>query len=124
MFKALYLTQEGKATRAELRDMDETALAAGDVDVRVEWSTLNFKDALAVTRDATISVPVAPVERVVDATGAGDLFASGFLFGLARGREARDCLHLGALAASEVIGHVGARSEVNLGDLARQNGLM
>ena len=49
MFKAIYLTQDGKATRAEFRSMDEAELPAGDVDVGVEWSSLNFKDALGVT---------------------------------------------------------------------------
>ena len=54
MFNALYLTQEGKATRAQLRAMDEAELPAGDVDVRVEWSTINYKDALAVTGKGAI----------------------------------------------------------------------
>ena len=49
MFDAIVLTQEGKATKAELRPVDESELPAGDVDVRVEWSTINFKDALAIT---------------------------------------------------------------------------
>lgn len=79
--------------------------------------------ALAVTRDETVAAPAFPVERVVDTTGAGDLFAAGFLYGLARERDARDCLRLGALAAAEIISHIGARPEVSLADLARQNGL-
>jgi acrylyl-CoA reductase (NADPH) len=49
MFNAIVLTQEGKATRAELRTVEESELPAGDVDVRVEYSTINFKDALAIT---------------------------------------------------------------------------
>jgi sugar/nucleoside kinase (ribokinase family) len=60
---------------------------------------------------------------LVDATGAGDLFASGFLFGVARGCDHRTSARLGALAASEVIQHIGARPQVALKDLARQNGL-
>ena len=68
-------------------------------------------------------MPAAPVERVVDATGAGDLFAAGFLFGLARGRDHRTAARLGALAAAEVIQHLGARPEVSLKDLAQQSGL-
>ncbi len=54
MFKAIFLTQEGKATKAELREMQESELPAGDVDVRVEWSTINYKDALAVTGKGAI----------------------------------------------------------------------
>jgi len=68
-------------------------------------------------------VPAFPVERVVDTTGAGDLFAAGFLCGLARGADDRTCGRLGALAAAEVIQHLGARPEVSLKDLARENGL-
>jgi sugar/nucleoside kinase (ribokinase family) len=62
-------------------------------------------------------VPAAPVERVVDTTGAGDLFAAGFLHGLTAGRDAVTCARLGALAAGEVISHLGARPEVDLSKL-------
>ncbi len=67
-------------------------------------------------------MPAAPVEAVVDSTGAGDLFAAGFLAGLARGRAAPDCARLGAIAAAEIIAHVGARPVADLGALARQAG--
>jgi sugar/nucleoside kinase (ribokinase family) len=78
---------------------------------------------MAVTRESTVEAPAFPVERVVDTTGAGDLFAAGFLHGLTSGREARESLRLGALAAAEVIGHVGPRPLVSLKDLAKQHGL-
>jgi adenosine kinase len=70
-----------------------------------------------------VAVPAAPIDKMVDATGAGDLFAAGFLFGLARGRDHKTAAQLGALAASEVIQHMGARPEVNLKDYAKQSGL-
>jgi sugar/nucleoside kinase (ribokinase family) len=60
---------------------------------------------------------------VVDATGAGDLFAAGFLVGLAREADYRTAARLGALAAAEVIGHLGARPETSLKALAEENGL-
>ena len=63
-------------------------------------------------------------KRVVDATGAGDLFAAGFLYGLTSNRETRDCLRLGALAAAEIISHVGARPDVVLKTLAGNEGLL
>ena len=68
---------------------------------------------------------VVPVERVtpVDATGAGDQFAAGFLFGLARGRDLETCGRMGCVAAREVIGHMGARPEVSLGGLFARAGL-
>lgn len=68
MFKALYLTQEGKATKAELRELDEAMLPAGDVDVRVEWSTINYKDALAVTGKGAI-VRKWPIVPGIDLAG-------------------------------------------------------
>jgi sugar/nucleoside kinase (ribokinase family) len=59
-----------------------------------------------------------PVEAVVDTTGAGDLYASGVLYGLAQGLDLPTCGRLGSLAAAEVIAHVGARPMVPLADLA------
>ncbi len=64
-----------------------------------------------------VEVAAAPVERVVDTTGAGDLYAAGFLFGLVRGCELATCARLGAVAAGEVISHVGARPVVDLAAL-------
>jgi len=93
----------------------------GDIDVAVV--TRSEKGCLVVGPDGTEAVPAFPVERVVDTTGAGDLFAAGFLSGLARGADDRTCGRLGALAAAEVIGHLGARPETSLKDLARENGL-
>jgi sugar/nucleoside kinase (ribokinase family) len=63
------------------------------------------------------SVPAAPVERVVDTTGAGDLFAAGFLYGHVRGHDLETCLRLGATCAAEVISHYGARPEADLAAL-------
>src|SRR5438309_308326 len=61
MFNAIYLTQENKTTHAELKQLDETQLPAGDVDVRVEYSTINFKDALAICRSGVVrSWPMIP----------------------------------------------------------------
>ena len=63
-------------------------------------------------------VPAEPIERLVDTTGAGDLFAAGFLAGEARGLASRQSLKLGAIAAAEVIQHYGARPEADLRALA------
>jgi sugar/nucleoside kinase (ribokinase family) len=68
--------------------------------------------------------PAYPVDRVVDTTGAGDLFAAGFLFGMARGFDDERSARLGALAAAEVISHLGARPETSLFALAQGNGLL
>jgi sugar/nucleoside kinase (ribokinase family) len=76
-----------------------------------------------VTREETVAVPASPIEKLVDTTGAGDLFAAGFLAGLVRGCDMRDAGRLGGLAAAEIIQHYGARPNVNLADHAAENGL-
>ena len=68
-------------------------------------------------------MPAEPVEQVADATGAGDLFAAGFLVGLARGKDYRTSARLGAIAAAEVIQHIGARPAVSLKARAAENGI-
>jgi sugar/nucleoside kinase (ribokinase family) len=79
--------------------------------------------AVASDGKETVSVPAEPVAAVEDTTGAGDLFAAGFLLGLARDKPLTDCLRLGALAAAEVISHIGARPQTSLADLAATRGL-
>ena len=74
--------------------------------------------AMAIERDYLVEIPAAPVERIVDTTGAGDLFAAGFLAGRCRGRPLKGCLETGAVAAAEVISHFGARPEADLKELA------
>jgi sugar/nucleoside kinase (ribokinase family) len=69
-------------------------------------------------------IDACPVDKVVDTTGAGDQYAAGFLFGLARGRSLEVCGRLGSMAAAEVISHIGPRPQVNLADLARTQGLV
>ena len=100
----------------------DTALNALRGDAKLAVITRSEKGCLVVTRDETEAVPAIPVERVVDATGAGDLFAAGFLVGLSREADYRDCARLGALAAAEVISHLGARPEASLKALAAESG--
>lgn len=116
------------ANEHELRSLYETAdfdTAVGALrdDARLAVITRSEKGCLVVSREQTDAVRAAPVERVVDATGAGDLFAAGFLVGLSRGADNRTSARLGALAAAEVIQHLGARPETSLKALAEQNGL-
>jgi sugar/nucleoside kinase (ribokinase family) len=105
----------------ETADFD-TAVGALRNDARAAVVTRSEKGCLVITREETQAIAACPVERVVDATGAGDLFAAGFLVGMARGADYRTAARLGALAAAEVIGHLGARPEASLKDLARDNG--
>ncbi len=116
------------ANEAELHSLYQSsdfnaAIAALRADIDVAVVTRSEKGCLVVGPDGVEAVPAFPVERVVDTTGAGDLFAAGFLCGLARGADDRTCGRLGALAAAEVIQHLGARPETSLADLARDNGL-
>jgi sugar/nucleoside kinase (ribokinase family) len=101
----------------------EAAIRALRADIDVAVVTRSEKGCLIANPDGIEAVPAFPVERVFDTTGAGDLFAAGFLSGLARGADDRTCGRLGALAAAEVIQHLGARPERPLRDLARENGL-
>ncbi len=101
----------------------DTAVTALRADARLAVVTRSEKGCLVVTREETRAVPAAPVSRVVDTTGAGDLFAAGFLFGLARGADHTTAARLGALAAAEVIQHLGARPERSLKGLAEENGM-
>jgi adenosine kinase len=101
----------------------KTALDALREDARLAVITRSEKGCLVVTREETEAIPAVPVERVVDATGAGDLFAAGFLAGLARAADHRTSARLGTLAAAEVIGHLGARPQTSLKALAEDNGL-
>lgn len=85
--------------------------------------TRSAKGAVAFDGQTTIAVGAEPVEKVVDTTGAGDLFAAGFLYGYTHGRDLTRCLKIGSLAAAEVISHMGARPEIPLRDLLTRNGL-
>jgi sugar/nucleoside kinase (ribokinase family) len=80
--------------------------------------TRSAKGSLLVSDSQVHTVAARPVEEVVDTTGAGDLYAAGVLVGLSRGLDLPTCGRLGALAAAEVISHVGARPTVPLAQLA------
>ena len=82
--------------------------------------TRGAKGAVAFDEGGHVEVPAAPVSQVVDTTGAGDLFAAGFLAGRCRGRPLKACLEIGGLAAAEVISHFGARPEADLKGLVAQ----
>jgi len=107
----------------ETRDFD-AALAAVRGQCEIACLTRSEKGSIVVTDSETHRIPAAPVGRLVDTTGAGDLYASGFLFGLTHGRDLALSGRLGSLAAAEVIGHYGARPETSLQALAAKAGLL
>jgi len=109
---SLYQTSDFDAALKQLRE-----------DARLGVVTRSEKGCVVASREGVAAVPAFPVGQIVDTTGAGDLFAAGFLFGLVRGAGHENAGRLGALAAAEVIQHIGARPQVSLKELAKQNGL-
>ena len=124
----LRLIDEGKldilfANEAEITELAgehdfETAVAQVAAKVPMLVVTRSEKGAIARAGNDQAAVPAEPIERLVDTTGAGDLFAAGFLAGQARGLSLEQSLRLGAIAAAEVIQHYGARPEQDLRALA------
>ena len=106
----------------ETADFD-TAVKAFREEAALAVVTRSEKGSLTISSQGLIEAPAFPIENLVDTTGAGDLFAAGYLFGLARNAPYEKCARLGAMAAAEVIQHIGARPEVRLKDLATENGL-
>ena len=96
----------------------ESAVAAVAPKVGTLVVTRSEHGALATSNGERADVPAEPIEELVDTTGAGDLFAAGFLFGTARGKSLEHSLRLGAICAAEVIQHYGARPEADLRTLA------
>ena len=116
------------ANEAELHSLYQTsdfdgALGELRKDAKLGVVTRSEKGCLVASREGIIAVPAFPVDSIIDTTGAGDLFAAGFLFGLVRGAGHEKAGRLGALAAAEVIQHIGARPQVSLKQLAQQQGL-
>ncbi len=116
------------ANESEIKSLYQTssfeeAVSAIRTDCELAAITRSEKGSVIVSRDETHSVNAFKIDRLVDTTGAGDLYASGFLFGLTKGRSLVDCARIGSLAAAEVIQHVGPRPQVNLADLMVQEGL-
>lgn len=118
----LFANEEELLSLYETRDFDaavellraETGLAA---------ITRSEKGSVVIGDGDPIAVPAEPVGEVVDTTGAGDQYAAGFLFGIARGLPLATCAKLGHIAAAEVISHYGPRPETSLADLAAKAGI-
>ena len=110
------------ANEAEIISLYETADFDGALDrvrgqCEVAALTRSEKGSVLVTAGESVEVAAAPVDRVVDTTGAGDLYAAGVLFGLTRGYELEVCGRIGAICAAEIISHYGARPETRLSGL-------
>ena len=104
--ESLFEIGDFDAAIARLRTLTELAVV-----------TRGAAGSVVVTRDGTIAVAAEPIEKVVDTTGAGDLYAAGFLYGLTHGLALAECGRYGSIAAAEAIGHFGARPQTPLRDL-------
>jgi sugar/nucleoside kinase (ribokinase family) len=117
------------ANEAEITSLYQTssfeqAARRAQTDAKLAALTRSEHGSVILAEGKRVTVPAEPVAKVVDTTGAGDLYAAGFLFGLARGRDLETAGRLGSLAAAEVISHIGARPEKKLSDLAQAKGLV
>ena len=109
----LFVNEGELATLTGLDDF-EAGVAAVSPKVPVLVATRGAHGAIAIAAGERAEVSAEPIDRVVDTTGAGDLFAAGFLSGHVRGRPLSECLKLGAICAREIIGHYGARPDADL----------
>jgi sugar/nucleoside kinase (ribokinase family) len=119
----VFANEKEITTLYEVNTFEEAADAAL-ADCEMAVLTRSEAGSVIVGSGETTEVPAHPVSAVVDATGAGDLYAAGFLFGLTRNLPIETCGRLGSLAAAEVISHIGARPEVNLAALAGKHNLL
>jgi sugar/nucleoside kinase (ribokinase family) len=93
-------------------------------DCEMAVLTRSEAGSVIVAQGETFEIPAESVAQLVDVTGAGDLYAAGFLYGLTKGAPLTACGALGSLAAAEAIGHIGARPEISLRKLAKERGLI
>ncbi|HPG88042.1 MAG TPA: adenosine kinase [Hyphomicrobium sp.] len=107
----------------ETSNYDDAATKARN-DIKLAVLTRSAKGSHIISNGSDIEIAAMPIEQVVDTTGAGDLYAAGFLYGVAHGLPLETSGKLASLAASEVISHIGARPAVPLDRLARQKGLI
>ena len=115
----LFANEQEIFTLFETHNMNEAILRARE-SCALTVITRSEKGSLVVTDKEAIEVAAEPVTEVVDTTGAGDMYAAGFLYGYTQGRPLADCGRIGAIAASEVISHVGARPLVDLRQLLQE----
>ena len=116
------------ANEAEIASLYQTSSSmrrpgSAQADTKLAALTRSEKGSVILSQGKSIAIPAAPVSEVVDTTGAGDLYAAGFLFGIATGRSLETAGRLGSLAAAEIICHIGARPETHLAGLGAQGGV-
>lgn len=119
----VFANEKEITTLYQVNSFEEAAHAAMK-DCEMAVLTRSEEGSVIVAAGETIEISAEKVPQVVDLTGAGDLYAAGFLYGLTQGASLPACGRLGSLAAGEVIGHIGARPEISLRKLAKEKGLI
>ncbi len=107
----ILLANEEEIKSLYMQENFEDAISAVSDHVEIAAITRGEKGAVIISKGEQIKIDAAPVENVIDTTGAGDQFAAGFLYGFTEEKDLTTCGKLGALAAAEVIGHMGPRPE-------------
>ena len=123
MVDIVFANEEEAKSLYETQSLD-TVVTALRHECSLAIITRSEKGAVVVSGQQTHYVPAIEIERLVDSTGAGDLFAAGFLYGYTQDRSLEDCARLGALAAGTIVQQMGPRSQVSLKDVARKAGLL
>jgi len=113
----ILFANEGEAKELYQTEDLNSALSAARTHARIVVVTRGEKGAVIASGEAVHEIKAHPVTEVIDTTGAGDLFAAGFLCGLSKGRALPECGRIGTITASEVIGHYGPRPQKKLEDL-------
>jgi sugar/nucleoside kinase (ribokinase family) len=119
----ILFANEGEAMTLYDVDSVDAVLEHVKADVEIAAVTRGPTGSLVVHDGEVIEIPAHPAERVVDTTGAGDLYAAGFLFGYTSGKPLERCGRLGSMAATAVLGHTGPRPGESLALLATSSGL-
>jgi sugar/nucleoside kinase (ribokinase family) len=119
----ILFANEGEAMALYDVDTVEAVLEHVKADVEIAAVTCGPKGSLVVHDGEVIPIPAHPADRVVDTTGAGDLYAAGFLYGYTAGKPLEACGRLGSMAATAVLGHTGPRPGLSLAQLASSSGL-
>ncbi len=118
----LFANEEEVLALYETTSFDD-ALSRVKADTKLAAITLGAKGSVILHDGGVTQIPVSSVDQVVDTTGAGDLYAAGILYGLAKGADMATCGKLGSIVAAEVISHIGARPQTQLAKLAKLNGV-
>ena len=112
----LFGNQDEICSMVKTKNLDDGIAYAKSLGI-ITAITLNEKGSIIVNKDNVMEIKAKQVDKVIDSTGAGDLYASGFLYGISHQKSLAECGRLASIAASEIISHFGARPQVKLSSL-------